>query len=215
MKQFQNYIAIVCVILVLTAPTFAQTPAGQSPAPADSGRPHWFSSVSADVVRPYQARYYSPVNVSNTSRLDSLLRAGNLYLSLSDAIALSLENSLDVEIERYDYPMAQADLLRAQSGASILGVPTGVLGGVPNGAGLLLGSISSGLAAGSVLNSIGALGTGLSFDPIVTSNLNFGHTTTPQSNTITSGTSALVTTNKTYNFGYSQSFLSGGTVNLS
>jgi outer membrane protein TolC len=50
---------------------------------------------------------------------------------------------------------------------------------------------------------------------VITSNLNFGHTTTPQSNTITSGTSALVTTNKTYNFGYSQSFLSGGTVNLS
>jgi outer membrane protein TolC len=217
MKQVQSYIAVLCVMLVMAPQTFAQSPAAQPvgnppPVPQPDSR---LARYYSDVVRPYQSARYPAVNVSNSSRLDALLRAGNLYLSLSDAIALSLENSLDVEIERYDYPLAQADLLRAQSGASILGVPTGVLGGIPNGAGVLLGSISSGLGAGSVLNSIGALGTGLSFDPVITSNLNFGHTTTPQSNTITSGTSALVTTNKTYNFGYSQSFLSGGTVNLS
>ena len=152
---------------------------------------------------------------SNTSRLDNLLRAGNLYLSLADAIALSLENSLDVEIERYDFPLAQADLLRAQSGQSILGVPTAVLGGVPTGAGLLLGSISSGIAAPGVISALNGLATGLSFDPIVTSNINIGHTTAPQSNTLVTGTSALVTTNYTYNTAVSQSFLTGGTVALS
>jgi len=47
-----------------------------------------------------------PVNVSNTSRIDALLRAGNLYLSLSDAIALALENNLDVEIQRYEFSLA-------------------------------------------------------------------------------------------------------------
>lgn len=216
MKQFQNYIAIVCVMLVLTPPTFAQTPAGPSPGPADSAKPRGFSSVTASVARPYQARYYSPVNVSNTSRLDSLLRAGNLYLSLADAIALSLENSLDIEIERYDFPLAQADLLRAQSGQSILGVPTAVLGGVPTGAGLLLGSPSSGLLAPGVTSALNGLAPvgGLSFDPIVTSNINIGHTTAPQSNTVTTGTSALITTNYTYNTAISQSFLTGGTVAL-
>lgn len=215
MKQFQNYIAIVCVILVLTPSTFAQAPAGQSPGAADSTTPHWFSNVRADVVRPYQARYYPQVNVSNTSRLDSLLRAGNLYLSLADAIALSLENSLDIEIERYDFPLAQADLLRAQSGQSILGVPTAVLGGVPAGAGLLLGSISSGIAATGVTSALNGLATGLSFDPVVTSNINIGHTTTPQSNTVFTGTTSLITTNYTYNAGVSQSFLTGGTLALS
>ena len=166
-------------------------------------------------MRPYQARYYPQVNVSNTSRLDSLLRAGNLYLSLADAIALSLENSLDIEIERYDFPLAQADLLRAQSGQSILGVPTAVLGGVPAGAGLLLGSISSGIAATGVTSALNGLATGLSFDPVVTSNINIGHTTTPQSNTVFTGTTSLITTNYTYNAGVSQSFLTGGTLALS
>ncbi len=217
MKQVQSYIAVLCVMLVMAPQTFAQSPAAQPvgnppPVPQPDGRMRRYYS---DVVRPYQAARYPAVNVSNSSRINALMRAGNLYLSLSDAIALALENSLDVEIERYDYPLAQADLLRAQAGASIIGVPTGVLAGIPNGAGALLGSVNSGLAAGGVLNSLGALGSGLSFDPVVVSNINFGHTTTPQSNTITSGTSALVTTNKTFNFGVSQSFLSGGTVNLS
>ena len=29
------------------------------------------------------------------------MRAGNIYLSLSDAIALAIENNLDIELERY------------------------------------------------------------------------------------------------------------------
>ncbi len=182
-----------------------------SPNSRQPQRPRWYSGVT----QPYQARPLAPVNVSNSSRIDTLLRAGNLYLSLSDAIALALENNLDVEIERYEFSIAEADLLRAHSGATINGIPTGVLAGVPTGANLaLLGSSSAGLAANGDLSALAALGTGLSFDPFVTGNLNFGHTTSPQSNTVTSGTTALVTTNKTANFGVSQSFLSGGTVSL-
>ena len=157
----------------------------------------------------------APVNVSNTSRIDALLRAGNLYLSLSDAIALALENNLDVEIERYEFSIAEADLLRAHSGASINGIPTSVLPGIPTGANLaMLGSSSAGLAANGDLSALATLGQGLSFDPFVTGNLNFGHTTSPQSNTVTTGTTALVTTNKTANFGVTQSFLTGGTATL-
>jgi outer membrane protein len=211
MKQVQSYLAVLCATLLMAPQTFAQQPAGQpaggGSTQRESGVSGWFSNIQ----RPYRSGYYPPVNVSNSGRIDQLMRAGNLYLSLSDAIALALENSLDVEIERYDFQLAQADLLRAQAGASIQGVPTNVLGGVPTGAGALLGSPSSGLAAQNVLNS---LGPGLSFDPIITSGINFGHTTAPQSNTVITGTSALVTTNKTANFGYSQTFLSGGTVAL-
>ena len=212
MKTVQSYIAALCAVLLMAPQTFAQQPPDQKPGGTDprgpqpvTDRPHFYSGVQ----RPYEPRYVPPVNVSNSSRIDALLRAGNLYLSLSDAIALALENSLDVEIERYDFSLAQADVLRAQSGSSILGIPTNVLAGVPNGAGALLGSVNSGLASNNVLNS---LGQGLSFDPLVTTTVNLGHTTAPQSNTVISGTSALVTTNKTFNFGYTQSFLTGGTV---
>jgi outer membrane protein len=205
MKQLQSSIAVLCALLVAAPPSFAQELSLQ---------PHsrWYSGIT----QPYEAHPLAPVNVSNSSRLDTLLRAGNLYLSLSDAIALALENNLDVEIERYEFSIAEADLLRARSGVSINGIPTGVLPGVPTGANLaLLGSSSAGLTANGDLSALAIMATpGLSFDPIITGNLNFGHTTSPQSNTVTTGTTALVTTNKTANFGISQSFLTGGTVSL-
>ncbi len=53
------------------------------------------------LTRPYQPRYISPVNLANTSRLESLLRAGNLYLTVDDVIALALENNIDIAIQRY------------------------------------------------------------------------------------------------------------------
>jgi len=206
MRQLQSSIAVLCALLVAAPPTFAQ-----EPSPSPQPRPRWYSGIT----QPYQARPLAPVNVSNTSRIDALLRAGNLYLSLSDAIALAIENNLDVEIERYEFSIAEADLLRARSGASINGIPTSVLPGVPTGANLaLLGSSSAGLSANGDLSALATLGQGLSFDPFVTGNLNFGHTTSPQSNTVTTGTNALVTSNKTANFGISQSFLTGGTASL-
>src|SRR5512140_477768 len=120
MKQLQSSIAVLCALLVAAPPNFAQEP---SPSPQPG--PRWYSGMT----KPYEARPLPPINVSNTSRIDALLRAGNLYLSLSDAIALALENNLDIEIERYEFSIAEADLLRARSGASIQGIPTNVLTG--------------------------------------------------------------------------------------
>ena len=212
MKQFHTCVAVLCAVLVATPAAFGQqNPGTDTRGPLGAESPHWYSGIA----QPYQSRVVPPVNVSNSSRIDALLRAGNLYLSLSDAIALALENNLDVEIERYEFSLAAADLLRAQSGASIQGIPTAVLPGIPTGAGIgLLGSSSTGIASSSDVSALFAMSSSLSYDPIVTSNLNFGHTTAPQSNTVTSGTSALVTTNKTANFGISQSFLTGGTLTL-
>src|SRR5665213_564553 len=147
MKQLQSSIAVLCALLVAAPTSFAQEPSLEP-------RPRWYSGIT----RPYEARPLAPVNVSNSSRIDALLRAGNLYLSLSDAIALALENNLDVEIERYEFSLAAADLLRAQSGASILGIPTGVLPGIPTGAGIgLLGSSGTGIGSSSELSALWAM----------------------------------------------------------
>jgi outer membrane protein len=211
MKQVQSSIALLCVLLVSAPQGFAQQSSGQdnprSPQ-LESERPHWYSTFT----RPYEARTVPPVNVSNSSRLDSLVRAGTLYLSLSDAIALALENNLDIEIERYEFSLAEADLLRAKSGAAIQGIPTNVLPGVSAGAGAILGSGSSGLASAG---SPSPLGTGLSYDPMLTGTLNFGHTTTPASNTVLTGTTESITANKTVDFGISQAFATGGSASLS
>ncbi len=76
--------------------------------------------------RPYREAEIAPANLSNSPRLESLIRAGNLYLSLEDTIALALENNLDIELARYGPQIAQADFLRAKAGGLLRGVPTSV-----------------------------------------------------------------------------------------
>src|SRR5947209_14633293 len=52
------------------------------------------------LTRPYEARQIPPVHLANTSRLDSLIKAGNIYLSSQDVVALVLENNIDIEVQR-------------------------------------------------------------------------------------------------------------------
>ena len=82
----------------------------------------WYDRVK----KPYIQADVAPVNLGNSGRLEKLLRAGRLYLSLQDVIALALENNLDVELQRYSPRIAETDLLRAQSGAAIRGTAAGV-----------------------------------------------------------------------------------------
>ena len=121
------FVAVLCAAL-LSAPINAQQTSGNSfpPTPQlDSDQPHWYSTFT----HPYTPKVVPAVSLANSTRLDSLMRAGKLYLSLSDAIALAIENNLDVEIERYVFPLAEADLLRARSGSGTQGIPTAVLPG--------------------------------------------------------------------------------------
>src|ERR1039458_1864176 len=78
-------------------------------------------SVWQRIGRPYAARTAPPVDLTNSPRLDQVLRAGNIYLSLSDAIALAIENNLDVELQRYNMPTADSEVLRAKGGGLLRG----------------------------------------------------------------------------------------------
>ena len=140
-------------------------------------------------IAPYTPRYVAPPNLANTSRIDQIMREGKLYLSLNDAIALALENNLDVAIARYNLNIADTDVLRAKAGASILGVNAGVVQNTPGGgvggigatAGLSTGGTSlgaGGIGAGTngLVNS--TLGQGppiTSFDPIISGTLQDDH----------------------------------------
>lgn len=75
------------------------------------------------VIRPYRAPSFAPIDLSNSSRLEALTRDGKIYLSLEDAIALALENNIDIATVRYDPLIAQQDLKRAQSGGLSAGRP--------------------------------------------------------------------------------------------
>ncbi len=58
----------------------------------------------------------------NGARLSSLVRDSKLYLTLHDAIALAIENNLDVEVERYNIVVANTDTVRARGGGNIRGI---------------------------------------------------------------------------------------------
>ena len=84
--------------------------------------------------RPYQSKSVNSVDETNTPRIRSLIRAGNLYLSLADALALAIENNLDVQAARYSIPISNTDLLRAKGGGTLRGVGLGTFE-VPAGVG--------------------------------------------------------------------------------
>jgi outer membrane protein TolC len=115
-------------------------------------------------IRPYMPHEVAPPNLANTARIDSLMRDGKLYLSLNDAIALALENNLDIAIARYNLNIADTDVLRAKAGAQILGVPLGIVQNTPGGG---VGGIGTQVGSGTGGTSLGAGGAGVGVGGIV------------------------------------------------
>src|SRR5580658_4773615 len=156
--------------------------------PAPTARFSW-------LTRPYQARSVPPVNLANTSRIGSLVRNGNLYLTSRDVVALALENNIDIEVQRYGPLLAREVLRRAQGGGALRSVGAGVAAG-PTSVSLTGVSINTNGApsssGGSGVSSGGGIVTQLgpnisSFDPSIFGYANFQHATSPQSLTSLTG----------------------------
>src|SRR5437016_546362 len=71
-----------------------------------------------------------PVSFENSPRLRGLIRSGNLYLSLSDALALAIENNLDIELQRFSFPVADSGVVRERGGGPLRGAAL-ILGDAP------------------------------------------------------------------------------------
>ncbi len=84
-------------------------------------------------LAPYTPRHVAPPNLANTPRIDQFLHDGKLYISMNDAVALALENNLDIAIARYNLNIADTDVWRAKAGSAILGVNSGVVQNTPGG----------------------------------------------------------------------------------
>lgn len=175
------------------------------------------------VLQPYTPQELPQPTLSNSPRIDSLMRDGKIYLSIDDAVALALENNLDLDIARYNLNIAEADLLRAKSGASILGVNTGIVQNTPGGGvGGLGGTVGSGTGGTTV--AAGGAGTGTnglvsstlgigapitSFDPQLTGTLQLDKNDT-ESVSVFSPVPVVAQNTYTSNFGYAQGFDWGG-----
>jgi len=221
---------------LLTLTGWAQNPPAASPVPPapsatktaptpqpfvvgeySNGRSHFPNPIA-----PYQQREISPPNLTNTPRIQDLVKDGKLVLSMNDAIALALENNMDIAIQRYNLSIADTDILRSKAGAVTLGVNTGVVqntpGGTTGGLSTIVGTGPGGTSAGAggaaaglggiVSSTLGAGPTITSFDPIVTGTLQMDRNYTQSSSIFT----PLPVTNantSTANFLYNQGFQSG------
>ena len=103
------------------------------------------------LIRPYRAPEVPPARLSNSSHLTSLIRAGKLYLSVQDALALAIENNLDLEVDRYGPLLAISAYERAQAGGPVRGVPSASaqVSSVDSGIGVNGSTQSAGLSSGS------------------------------------------------------------------
>ena len=149
-------------------------PSAPTPAPAaavnlkDYSKPR---SAFPNIVQPYKSQELPQPNLGNSPRIDSLMRDGQIYLSIDDAVALTLENNLDLDIARYNLNIAAADLLRARSGASILGVNTGVVQNTPGGG---VGGLGNTVGSGTGGTTVAAGGAGTGTNGLVSSTLGIG-----------------------------------------
>jgi outer membrane protein len=167
-----------CLFGTLTIASWGQEPpAGPVPQTTPITRPVLELNYSKPAshfpnpIGPYMPRQLAPPNLANTARIDSLLRNGKLYLSLNDAIALALENNLDIAIARYTLNIADTDILRARAGATILGTPVGLVLNTPGGG---VGGIGAQSGAATGGTSLGAGGLGAGTNGLVSSTLGFG-----------------------------------------
>ncbi len=174
---------------------------------------------------PYMQRTVAAPNLTNTARIDQMMKDGKLMLSMNDAIALALENNLDIAIARYNLDIADTDLLLAKSGGATRGVNTGIVQNTPGGGVGSIGSSTSGSGAGGTSTGTGGAGSGTSgivtstsgvgsaissYDPILTGTLQLERTKNLVSNLIfTGGVGSYEQNTGTANFAYQQGFHTG------
>ncbi|OFV95226.1 MAG: hypothetical protein A3F68_02595 [Acidobacteria bacterium RIFCSPLOWO2_12_FULL_54_10] len=173
-------------------------------------------SRGPSLFRSYQEQPVPPMVLENSTRLRDLVRDGKLELSLADALALAIENNLDIAVQRYLRPMAQADVLRAKSGQAARGisgasVPGGLSAGAI-GAGITDSSGAGGTgSAGGITGGGGAVNIGQvgAFDPSMSFGFSWDRASSPLNSQVVAGVPSVTTYATAYSASYAQLFPTG------
>jgi outer membrane protein len=147
--------------------------------PDYSNGKHWFPNI----FDQYWPIHVPPPTLTNTPKIDQLIQDGKLNLSLDDAIALALEDNLDIRVQRYQVWVTQTQLLKAKAG------------GVPQPAStqaVVLGS-----------------GPSVSFDPELTLSTSWTQEMIPVNNAFTSGAGTVVPSESFHSNDYKLSYTEG------
>jgi outer membrane protein len=206
----------VCAVVLscaMSMPMLAQTQVG-------TGWPARFT-------QRWRPRAVSATVFEDSPRVERLMRAGILYLSLRDAIALALENNLDLENARINPKLQESNLRRAEAGQLLRNVSTSISSG-PSSASLGVGAGSNALGAGSVGGSGGGQGGVLSglnvqlagssipdLDPKLTASWQIAHQTQIYTSSFTTGANSVTSEYQGLNWQLSKGFLTGTNVSMS
>src|ERR1700733_8318328 len=177
-------IIVIALAVVFSLTAWAQNaqsalPQTPQPVPAPAVQPEHYTSMDyakpraafPNIIAPYKASYVPPPNLNNTDRIQQLMHDGKIMISMNDAVALALENNLDLVLARYNLNIADTDILRADAGANVLGVNTGIVQNTPGGG---VGGLSGNVGSGTGGTSVAAGGVGTGTNGLVSSTLGIG-----------------------------------------
>lgn len=215
MSRVQSAVALL-LCLIMGLPAFGQTQG----LTIDTGHGFIYG-----LTKDYRVRNVAEVSFEDSPRIEKLQRGGVIYLSLRDAIALALENNLDIESVRYAPKLARADLLRASAGQLLRNVSTNITTGPTSASLSVLGgatAVNATTGTSSTSSSNNGVLSGLSvqlagsvipnLDPTVFVQGLASHSTSIETSTEYTGTSALVASQKYLVYGVQQGLWTGTTV---
>ena len=84
MRRLQAPLAVLCIFLLMGGSALAENAVRIEPPTGGMG---W-------LTRPYQRPGIPPIDMNNSGRLESLVRAGNLYVSAQDVIEKPVKGGL-------------------------------------------------------------------------------------------------------------------------
>jgi len=214
-------LAVAVHLLAQSQPPSAPVP---NPQPSSITQLSFEMPKSRNPLKAYAPDTVPEPLLTNSPRIDQLVRDGKLYLSLKDAIELALEDNLDLAIARYNIPIADTDILRTQAGGFFRGVNTGVVQGTPGGGVGGFGTGAPGAGAGGTTGGAGGAGAGASglvqstlgtgttvssFDPFINLNGGVEHQTSPVANRQIYGVPSLQLNTVQVNSQFTQAFPTG------
>jgi len=199
----------------------APTPVATQPYPLRTSERNYakaFATWIGDPVKIYLPTSIPKANFMNSPRLADLMKDGKIYLSLSDALALAIENNYDIAIARYDLDIADTDILRTRAGWTPLGAPSGLVTGTQGGS---TSTLSTGGGPGGTTGGSGGAGSGVNgltlttngagplpqaLDPTLTSTIQLQRSESPAESIFQPRAS---TNTNQYSFTYNQGFVTG------
>jgi outer membrane protein TolC len=211
----------ILATLVQTTEVWGQQTAAPAPAFAPTVMSHDYTRTNSfpNIFDSFAPLPVPQPGMENSPRLKDLIRDGKLWLSLQDAIALALENNLDIDVARFQIPLAQTDYLRTRAGGAARGVMgetisttlfSGAIGSTSGGG----ASVSSTSAGGAGASTVGPVNIGSygCCDPFIYFSAGWNQSSTPLGTAVLTGLAAVNTTYTGYTTYYGQGFMTGTSI---